>query len=123
MRAYHRIRVDGATVAADRLREYLHRAKYLLVPDSHSVRVDLEEGESLALDGVDSPLEARILANLQELDCPHVLLKRAGGNQDPLAAVITVPAPLHEAVAQAVFRAIEQVSTQAGIEAQAQAAE
>ena len=113
MRAYHRIRVEGATPAADRLREYLHRSGYVLVPDSsYSVRVDCEEGEHLALDGVDSPLEAQILANLQELKCPHVLLKRAGGNQDPRAAVITVPPALSDAVALAVFRAIEQVGNQ-----------
>ena len=47
MRGFHRIRVEGTCLAADRLREYLHRTGYTLVPDSgYAVRIDLQrQGE------------------------------------------------------------------------------
>ena len=109
MRHLNRIRVDGVTVAADRLRQYLGQAGYRLVERCPSLTITLDDGP-LALDSVDSPLEARILANLQELTPAPVLLKRAGGNQDPDAAAITAPEELEDAVARAVFRAIEQVA-------------
>jgi hypothetical protein len=115
MRGIHRVRVEGTTLAADRLRQYLHKSGYVLVPDSSAgLTLTFEDG-ALALDSVDSPLEARILANLQELVPAPVLLQRAGGNQDPEAAVITAQAHHGELVARAVFRAIEQVANQATV--------
>ena len=118
MRVIHRIRVEGTTAAADRLRVLLHKAGFLLVPDSSAaVTIELSDGDRLSLDSVDSPLEARIEANLEELDrrfaCGAYLKQRAGGNRDPARAVLTVPAGLAEGVALAILRAVVQVSDQA----------
>lgn len=122
MRAIHRIRVDGTTAAADRLREYLHRASFLLVPDSSAgYTITIEDGPALTLDSVDSLLEQRIEANLEDLEtrfpgCGAYVKRRAGGNQDPDAAIVTAPPQLHEGVALAIFRAILQSSEQAAPE-------
>lgn len=113
MRGFQRIRVEslGDSAAADRLREYLHGAGYTLVSDdTASVTIAVVSGASLGLDSVDAPLEARILANLEELDDSVVALRRAGGNRDPRRVVVTVPPAMSEVVARAVFRAIEQVA-------------
>ena len=118
MRVIHRIRVEGTTAAADRLRVLLHKAGFLLVPDSSAaVTIELSDGDRLSLDSVDSPLEARIEANLEELDkrfsTGAYWKHRAGGNRDPSRALIIVPAGLAEGVALAILRAIVQVSDQA----------
>ena len=117
MRIIHRIRVEGATEAADRLRVLLHKAGFILVPDSSAaVTIEFLDGDHLVLDSVDSPLEARIEDNLEALDkrfgCGSYVKQRAAGNRDPERAVLTVPARMAEGVALAVLRAIVQVSEQ-----------
>lgn len=122
MRFIHRIRVEGTCPAADWLRLFLHRCSYTLVPDSsYGFMVTIEEGPELTLDSVDSPLERKILEHLQEqdekhhADCGTVRLLRAGGNQDAMRAVITVPTgnlTIQKGVATAVLNAILQASEQ-----------
>ena len=120
MRAIHRIRVDGTCAAADRLREYLHRYNFVLVPDSsYGFRLTVETGERLTIDSIDSPLERRILDLLQEKDrefpgIGQITVQRAGGNQDPRCAVLTVPddEQVQLGVALAVVMAISQISEQ-----------
>lgn len=129
MRYLHRIRVEGTSEAADRLRVLLHKAGYLLVPDtSAGYTVTVQDGEHLSLDSVDSDLERGILRNLHELDarfpgCGSVFVTRAGGNQDPDAAVLTVPKDIHEGVAIAMLRAIDQASEQVRASEEANAEE
>ena len=116
MKGLQRIRVEsvGESEAADRLRAQLFQAGYTLVADdtaSLAIVFHEDSGHALTLDSVDSPLEARLLANLEELVRGPVQLHRAGGNRDATRAVITLPPAQAEVVAKAVFRAIEQVST------------
>lgn len=118
MRIINRVRVDGVCEAADRLRVMLAKCSFLLVPDSSAAYTFvLEDGPALALDSVDSPLEAKIEDNLEELHARfpgagEYLKRRAGGNRDPQRCVVTVPPGLHEAVALAILRAVVQVSEQ-----------
>ena len=122
VRFIHRIRVEGTCPAADWLRLYLHRCGYTLVVDnSYGFMLTVEEGSDLSLDSVDSDLERKILEHLQEQEekrhwgCGAIRLIRAGGNQDPMQAVVTVPAlnlVVQEGVATAVLHAILQASEQ-----------
>lgn len=116
VRVLHRVRVEGTSAAADRLRTLLSKCGFTLVVDSSAdFTIEFAEGEQLTLDCVASAFEHRLEANLEELDarfpgCGRYLKHRAGGNQDPDRCIVTVPKVLSEGVALALLRAVLQIS-------------
>jgi hypothetical protein len=119
-----RLDLRGSGLVCDLVREKLQRtAGYRLVDRWAAFRLTIEEAEvsTLTIDGVDSVVEAAAVAQLDEQSRLHpglglgrIVLAREGGNRDPHALVLQIPAnharregdPYPEALATAIHRAI-----------------
>lgn len=111
-----RIAIDGDSLAAELLRDYLAatpatrgRAFVVTTHWPHHLHVTLRRSAILCVDSVDGPFERRLEANLEELHMASYQKQRAGGNRDARAMVISVPDADAEVVARSVYRTILQL--------------
>lgn len=113
-----KISIGGTSPAAEHLRQMIRDTSqprretvhYELNDQYPAFRFVLDTGDRLAIDSVDSPLEARVEANLEELCGDPYEKRRVGGNRDERVMVIDVPERHAKLVAIACYRALLQVT-------------
>ena len=112
-----RICIQGQADAARVIAGYLRSQGYLLTDQWPSYTVHLLEREtlvidgapSIVIDGVDCPIEARIIYHLGHLTKARIVLARAGGIQSDREIRIEYSREATVAVERGVFRGILDV--------------
>jgi hypothetical protein len=109
-----RISVQGECDAAKVVAGYLRSQGYLVTDKAPDYTVYLEQGKTpvvdaaptIVIDGVDCPLEGRMLYHLSHLSTTRIVLARAGGIQSDQKIRIVFPPEEALAVERGVFRGI-----------------
>jgi hypothetical protein len=112
-----RISIQGQADAAKVIAGYLRSQGYLLTDQRPNYTVYLSEREtpvidgapSIVIDGVDCPLEARIIYHLSHLTKARIVLARAGGIQSDREIHIEYSPEETLAVERGVFRGVLDV--------------
>lgn len=112
-----RVVIVGENSAAQSVRTLLGKAGIRLADKqgfmglTYTVEIIKGLGDYIELDGVPSEIEREMTESIYRITRTHILLKRAGGNQDDRKVIVTIPwrDKNRAAIEVGIFRAIERL--------------